>query len=592
MGLRRPRLAGTAAAVRRIARHSQAVLWALAVVIGAAAGLGSVAFRDAITAVQRRTFGAGGERLYDVIAHLPAWRVVAVPALGGLVIGLFVRFALPGRRPHGVADVIEAAALRSGRMSGLTGIAAAASCIASIGVGASVGREGPVVHLGAVVGSWMAGRLGLGRSLAVTLLGCGAAAAIAASFNAPIAGVFFALEVVIGHYALSAFAPVVLSSVIATMIARIHYGNFPAFAVPGHSIVSYLEFPSFALLGIVAAVQAIALLRSIALVQAQSCRLPAPAVAGPALAGLAVGCIALVMPHVLGVGYGATDAALRGQLGLWLLIALAVAKTAATALSLGGGFPGGIFSPSLFLGAMVGGAFGIVATDAFPELSSGTEAYTLIGMGAVSAATLGAPISTILIIFELTSNYGLTIAVMLAVVIAVAITRAVGGHSYFTWQLTLRGLNLSSGREVGLLAAIHVADVARTDYPRVSPSATLAELRPAIAHAPHNELFVVDNDGRLVGTITLADLADAAFDASMDTLLNAADVARRRPTVLAAGDGLNAAIRTMEEAGEEHVAVVADRAGMRMVGVVHEIDAMAAYNRALIAARAEERGEG
>ena len=156
----------------------------------------------------------------------------------------------------------------------------------------------------------------------------------------------------------------------------------------------------------------------------------------------------------------------------------------------------------------------------------------------------------------------------------------------------MRGLNLASGREVGLLAAIRVGDVARTDYPRVLPSATLAELRPAIAHAPHNELFVVDPDGRLVGTITLADLADAAFDPSMDALLNAADVARRRPTVLAATDSLNAAIRTMEEAGEEHVAVVADRTSMRMIGVVHEIDAMAAYNRALIAARAEERGEG
>jgi len=566
-------------------------MWGLAVVIGAAAGYGSLAFRETIYLVQGLAYGLYGEPLFARVASLPAWQVVGVPALGGLVIGLFIRFALPDRRPHGVADVIEAAALRSGRMSGRAGVTAAIASAVSLGVGASAGREGPVVHLGAAVGSWVARRIGLGRSLTVNLLGCGVAAAIAASFNAPIAGVFFALEVVVGHYALSAFAPVVLASVIGTVVARGHYGDFPAFVVPGQSIVSPWEFPAFALLGVVAAVQAIVLLRSIGWVQQAVERSKVPAWLAPAAGGVAIGLIALALPQVLGVGYAPTDAALKGEIGLALLIALAVAKTAATAITLGSGFAGGIFSPSLFLGAMVGGAFGVVATEALPALSSGPQAYTLVGMGAVAGPVLGAPISTVLIMFELTQDYALTIAVMVAVVIATAITRRLDGPSFFARQLARRGLNLSGGREVGLLAALRVADVMRREYDSVPPSCPLSEVREHLTRAPYGEIFVVDADGRLVGTITLADLSEAAFDTSMDGLLNADDVARRTPAMLAAGDGLDRALSEMNRTGEEHFAVVADREGRRVVGFVHQVDVMAAYNRALIAARAEERGE-
>ena len=253
----------------------------------------------------------------------------------------------------------------------------------SIGVGASVGREGPVVHLGASLGSWVAKRLHLGRVLARTLLGCGVAAAVAASFNAPIAGSFFALEVVVGHYALSAFAPIVIASVTGTLISRARYGDYPAFILPDDWIIaSFWEFPGFALLGLVSAAAAIVFMWSIMFTEDTVERLPLPKWSRPAFAGLLVGLIALAFPEVLGVGYEATDKALSDLYPLWFLVALIVAKTAATAISLGGGFAGGVFSPSLYVGAMVGGAYGIIATQAFPELSSGHGAYTIIGMGA------------------------------------------------------------------------------------------------------------------------------------------------------------------------------------------------------------------
>ena len=402
----------------------------------------------AIDFVQQLGFGFGGEQMAALAGALPAWRLLLVPLLGGLVVGLFVHFFMPGRRPQGVAHVIEANALRGGRMSLTVGIKAAVVSAISIGSGASVGREGPVVHLGASLGAWASRRLHLGRTSSRTLLGCGVAAAVAASFNAPIAGTFFALEVVVGHYALTAFAPIVIAAVLGTMVSRMHYGDFPAFILPdAPSITSFWEFPAFAILGCVAAVVAIVFMRMTFLTEDLLDKTPVPRWARPALGGLAIGAIAIAFPQVLGVGYEATDAALSERYLLPLLIALIVLKMAATAISLGCGFGGGVFSPSLFIGAMVGGAYGIIATEAFPHLSSGHGAYTIIGMGAVAGAVLGAPISTILMVFELTNDYAITIAVMIATSISSIITHQYQGQSYFTWQLDRRGLALKGGQD-------------------------------------------------------------------------------------------------------------------------------------------------
>ncbi|MBT6116393.1 MAG: chloride channel protein, partial [Rhodospirillaceae bacterium] len=466
---------------RRLRRNNQLVLSVVAAVIGAAAGGGAILFREAIDLIQLGALGVGAEAVYSLALGLPWWHILLAPTVGGLVVGLFIHYALPGRRPHAVADVIEASALRSGHMSLRTGLAAAVASIASIGAGASVGREGPVVHLGATMASWLGQRLHLGRSSMRTVLGCGIAAAIAASFNAPIAGVFFALEVVVGHYALTAFAPIVIAAVAGTIVSRIHFGDFPAFIIPSHEIASFWEFPAFALLGVLGAGIAIALMRSIDFVQTIGARAPVPAWLRPAGAGLLTGIIALGFPQVLGVGYEATDFALRGEFELWLLIALIAAKIAATAICIGGGFGGGVFSPSLVIGALLGAAYGVIATSAFPELSSGTGAYALIGMGAVAACVLGAPISTIFILFELTGDFELTIAVMIAVVIASLIVQQGHGHSFFTGQLARRGINVRGGREINILRAMPVSRIMDRAVETLAPDASLADVRHRLA---------------------------------------------------------------------------------------------------------------
>ena len=578
--------------VLRLLRNEQVILSLLAVLIGVAAAYGSIAFRELIALVQWGGFGALGGRLTALVAHLPWWQVVLVPALGGLVVGLLVRFIQHGARPHGVADVMEAGALRSGQIPLKEGAVAALGAVISIGSGASVGREGPAVHIGASLASWVGQRLKLSRSLSLTLLGCGVAAAVAASFNAPIAGAFFALEVVIGHYALSAFAPVVVASVAGTIIARVHLGDFPAFVISDSTLTSFLELPAFAILGLVCAAVSIIFMRGILFTQAAWSRTAVPGWLRPALGGAAVGAIAIVLPDILGVGYAATDRALNAALPLWLLIALVAAKIAATSLSLGSGFVGGVFSPSLFIGAMTGGAFGFVAASIVPELSSTQSVYAIAGMGAVAGAVLGAPISTILIVFELTGSYEVTIVVMVAVAVAAVVTGQLGHRSFFHLQLRARGLDLQEGREVGAMRDIRVSQVMTRKFTSLAPTAGIGEIKRILAEDPNADIVVVDAGGKQMGMVGFADLKDAAFDADLDRLLYAGDLMHRGPVALRAGDDLATALRLMDAGGVDRLPVVTDDDATRVIGVAHRADTLKAQGEALQAAWRESQGGG
>jgi chloride channel protein, CIC family len=575
---------------RRVTRNDQLVLFLLAVVIGTAAGYGALLFRLLTAGAQTLLFGHASERVAEKASLLPWWQVLLAPTLGGLAIGLVVYHLMPGRRPHAVADVIEASALRGGRMALGVGCGAALVSAASIGCGASVGREGPIVHFGATLGSFVAQRLHLSAALAQTLLGCGIAAAIASAFNAPIAGFFFALEVVIGHYRLSAVSPLVISAVIGTVITRAHIGSDAAFLLPPQVVASFWELPAFALLGAVSALAAILLIRGIAAVQAAHERLGVPVWLQPALAGLAVGLIAIKLPQVLGVGYDTTDLALRNAYVLHLVILLALAKGTATALCLGSSFGGGVFSPSLVLGALVGSAFGMIADSILPALGSSPSVYALLGMGAVAACTLGAPISTVLIIFELTTEYDITFAVMVAVAIASVLMRQLHGHSFFTWQLATRGIDLAAGRDQGLLRSEKLASVMRREVVTVGLETDLERLKALFRHR-HLPIFVVDEQGQLYGSIAFEDLADAAFQLQPAAPASARDLVRRLPIALVPQDDLETALRLCETHQEEHLPVVDDRQTRKVIGEVRYQDLVLAYNRALLAARAAERGE-
>jgi CIC family chloride channel protein len=577
--------------LRRLIGNDHLILLVLAMVVGTMAGGAVIGFREAISFIQLMLYGSGSERLFSSAGALAWWQILLMPVGGGMVVGLMVHYLLPNKRPSGVADVIEASALQGGRMSSRVGLAGALISAVSIGSGASVGREGPAVHLGASLAGWIGRRLHLSRSQTRTLLGCGVAAAVAASFNAPIAGTLFASEVVIGHYALRAFAPIVISSVAGTALSRAWFGDFPAFALIETPLASFWEFPVFVALGLTSGLVAMIFMHSIVLAQRLGQATPLPLWMKPAVAGLVVGLCGLAFPQVLGVGYGVTENALLVNIPLMLLLAIAAAKIFATAISIGWGFGGGVFSPSLVIGALTGGAFGIIFTGLFPEYSSGPAAYTLVGMGAVAAAVLGAPISTTLIIFEMTGDYALMLGVMVAVVISSEITEQVYGRSFFALQLKQRGIDLRGGFEAEIMRSIPVGQVLEKDSELVSMDVGLPDLRVMLQNSKIGEIYVLRDNGALFGTITLADLSDVAFDSVIDDLLCAGDVARTQPLVLCEDDDLEAALALLAETEEDRIAVVRDREALLFRGYITHADVMAAYNKALLKSRHEEHGE-
>ena len=568
----------------RFFRSEHVVMSIIAVPLGAASAIAVIAFRAAIGGGHLVGFGFSHEYFIRGVANAPWWQIVLVPTIGGLAVGLFLHWTIGGGRAHGVADVIEGSTRPGETLSMRDGIASAVAAAASIGVGASTGREGPVVHLSATIGAALARRLHLPRSSARTMMGCGAAAAVAASFNAPIAGVFFALEVIMRHHSLRAIAPIVISSVAATIISRARYGNAPAFNLPETFALSMWEFPAFALLGIVAAISAIVFIRAIFLAENIAVRSRAPVWLRPAVAGLAIGGLAVFTPQILGVGYEATDATLRVDFAFSFLLVLIAAKFVATAISLGFGFGGGVFSPAILLGAMIGGAFGMVAGAIFPQLYSGTAAYAVIGMGALAGAVLGSPMSTILIVFELTADYTLTIAVMIATVVASLLTQQLYSRSFFHAQLARRGLHYADALDDGLLRGLRVADVMEPDCCIIGSNSDVALVRERLYRSAHGDVIVTDANGGFVGTITCA-----AFTSGDAVAANkcASDLIGTPIRAVTVADDLQSALTSLQAQKVDHLPVVRRRDAQEVVGVVRENSIL----RALLRARSEDAGE-
>lgn len=515
----------------------QLLVWLLALAIGLSVAHAAIAFRLTLGAVQWLWLGTTQASILEAATNTHWAVILLAPAVGGLIVGWMLVTVVPGRRAHSVADVIESRALNNSRIDWRCGLWSAATSAISLGFGASAGREGPVVHLGATVASFLEDRFQFDQVARRTLLGCGVAAAVSASFNAPIAGVLFAHEVILAHYAVRAFVPIVISSVIGAVLVQLYLGNAPAFQVPPHQITSYWEVPAFALLGITCACVAILFEMALMTTERIAWSFKIPLWLRPAAGGVLIGLIAVSFPHVLGVGYGATDMALQQKLPILLLISLIVAKTAATAITLASRFGGGIFSPSLYLGAMTGSCFGQIASSVFPEMASSDGLYALLGMGGVAAAVLGAPISTTLIVFELTGGYEMAIALLMTVSMANGLTQAVLGQSFFHWQLTKRGLSLQEGPHKEIMRRTTVAQFMTPLDPDEPPP-----------QAPHN--------------------ADDPW--------------------LMPGDTLERALRAFDRCGVSRIPVVSGSDETRVVGWADRMVAISTFNKALIESHEEE----
>jgi CIC family chloride channel protein len=514
----------------------QPKIWALSLIIGVAVGIAAIIFREAIGFFQLFWIGTRTEHVVTAASYTPWYFILFAPAIGGIAVGFLLQ-RLAARRTGGVADVIEAKALAGRPLDLRDGLLSALTTAISLGSGASAGREGPVVHLGATLASVIGHRRKLPEWCQRTLLAAGVASAVSASFNAPIAGVLFAHEVILQHYAFRSFVPIVIASTAGTVLSRLWFDEKTVFLIPNYQITSYWEFPAFALLGIVAALVAILFQFSLFAADYVARETPVPLWLRPVLGGLVVGAIGVFYPQILGVGYEATDAALWNHMPLMLLLSLIVLKTVATAVTLASRFGGGVFSPSLYLGAMTGGAFGLIAGSVFPELASSGGLYAILGMGAVAGAVIGAPISTTVIVFELTGGYTLSIALLLTVAIAYGINQAIHGHSYFHWQLEMRGLFIHEGPHRSVMRVCRVSDF--MDVPE-----------EGVEHE--------------------------TVDPEMDT-----------PT-LKANDTLENALRIFDTGGHARLPVIDERNPERIIGWATQVRALRYFNKALIDASVEE----
>jgi len=451
--------------LRRSVTHESTALTALALLVGVGAGAGAVGFRYMILGFTylftgHRDYSAAGHAANPLVPGLGMWFVVAAPVLGGLIYGPLVSRFAPEARGHGVPEVMYAVNRLGGRMRPQVPIVKSLASALCIGSGGSVGREGPIVQIGSALGSVAGQALRLPEAQLRLLVACGAAGGISATFNAPIAGVFFALELILRNFETRSFGLVVLSSVTADAIGRAAFGSHPFLRLPTFNFSSPLELVLYALLGVLATGVGLAFVRTLYTGEDFADRLWSGRLEWlrPAAGGLLLGLLLLAVPQMYGVGYPVLQSAVAGHYILLALIGLLAAKILATSLTMWIGGSGGVFAPSLFMGAMLGSAYGQVAHRLLPHLAVAPGAYGLVGMGAVFAATSRAPITAVIIIFELTGDYHIILPLMFAIVLATALANTLTRDTIYTLKLRRRGIDIDQPAQPSHMAEIPVAE--------------------------------------------------------------------------------------------------------------------------------------
>ncbi len=514
-------------------------------------------------------------------AEAATWqRIIWVPALGGLIVGPLVWFFAREAKGHGVPEVMEAVALRGGIMRPrIVAIKTLASAI-TIGSGGSVGREGPIVQIGSAIGSMIGQALRVPPRQLRTIVGCGAAAGISATFNAPIAGALFAVEVIVGDFAVTQFSPIVISAVVATVVSRWALGNHPAFEVPEFELGGPLEIFPFMTVGLLAGLVGTGFVRVLYKTEDGFARIPMPEWSKAALGGLMIGTIGLAFPEIFGVGYSAITDALHGNLPLYLLGVLLLVKMLATSITIGSGGSGGVFAPSLFLGAMTGGFFGTLMTQWFPGASSSSGAYALVTMGAMVAATTHAPLSAIIIIFELTQHIEIIPPVMAACVVSSLLAMLLSKDSIYTMKLKRRGVDLHREDDPNVLKSMYVHEIVDREPGVVRAAAGIDEVIRLLVDGDHTEIFVVNEAEELVGVIHLLELRRILLE--RDELIGvvvAGDLLEPRSPSVHEDDDLDVAMQLFGEGAHEEIAVVDREHPRKLVGSLHKRDVLSAYNQ-------------
>ncbi|HVM78214.1 MAG TPA: chloride channel protein, partial [Stellaceae bacterium] len=535
----------------------------MSAVVGVVIGTGVVAVQWTVQLLHTINFGIAIDQHLSEGRGLDWWRVLLVPVLGGLLSGI-VSALLRRSREREVVDAIEANALFGGKMSLIDSVSLTLLTMISSGFGASVGMEAGFTQLGSGIASRAGQELRVRRGDLRTLVGCGAAAAIAAAFNAPLAGAFYAFELIVGSYTLGTLAPIATAALAATVVQRQLYGDNPIFVTYQHFTLTASNYLLLAGEGVLAALLGIAAMVGVTKVEAYFRRAALPSWLRPGIGGLVLGLMALAYPQVLGSGHGGIVTVMSTSLDLPLLLALIVAKTLASAVSVGSGFRGGMFSSSLFLGVLFGSAFAIVVGHIAPGVAPNAAIFMLAGMGAVAAAVVGAPVTMILLVLEATADFSATVGVTAAVIIASLGVRTWFGYSFATWRFHVRGVPLRGAHDIGWLQDLTVERLMRRDFSLVPQSMLVSELRRQHPIGA-KRVCVVDEAGRYAGMIDLQEAHATDLDPKADTL-TAKDIAHNTAHFLTPQQPVRVALDLFLAAATEALAIVDNQTDRRVIG--------------------------
>ena len=554
----------------------------LAALLGFIAGFASTFFRWMIEFFES-VFSIKGFSLAGIPPQMYPFLLPLMPMVGGCFIGLICKFFPNAVKENGVHKVMYAVALNDGKVRKRTITTCAVTSSITIGSGGSAGREGPTVQIGAAVGSALGQWLHLSTERMRVLVGCGAAAGIAASFNAPLAGVLFALEIILGDFTIHTFSPIIIASVIGTVTGRALEGNEVTFNVPVHELVHPTEIIFYLALGMLCGI--VARLFTFTYFYTQALfeeKINIPNYLKPALGGFIVGMISIVLPQILGNGYDFMEQALTGQMFWGLAFILVFMKIMCTSITLGSGGMGGVFAPSLFVGAMLGTAFGSSVHGVFPTLTASPETYSVVGMGAVAGAVMQAPLTNILMLFELTNDYTLILPIMVSCIAASYTYQRFTKHSLYVQYLLNKGINIRHGREVSIMNSVKVRDVMNTEFTTIAQEMPFRKVLETISYSKNFYFPVLDNKGDMTGILSFSDIREMMFEEQLGDLLVAEELATHKVQVLTPEQNLNEAMDIFSQLDVDQLPVVRNDDKAKVIGMLTRGDVMAAYNREIL----------
>jgi len=553
----------------------------MSIVVGLGTAFGAIFFIKLIEYFREIFFGYSEKVMTTLVGTFSYWTPL-IPMAGALIVGPIVyRFAVEARG-HGVPEVMDAVARKGGIIRARVALAKAVASAICIGSGGSAGREGPIVQIGSAIGSGIGQLFKMSGSRVKILVGCGAAAGISAVFNAPIAGVIFSLEIILGDFAIKTFSPVLLSSVVASVVTRTFLGDHPAFNVPDYSLVSAAEIPLYMILGGLCGGVAVLFTKTLSSFETLFDKIKMQPMLKPALGGLILGIIGVYFPQVFADGYETIRLTLYGNMMVWLMLILIFLKIIATSLTLGSGNSGGIFAPSLFIGAVTGGTFGYFMHLLLPSITATAGAYALVGMAALVAGTTHAPITALLIIFEMTGDYRIILPLMVAVVFSTLVARKIFEPSIYTVKLIRRGIFLKAGKDTAILQASKVSEVMDRDFETIPTNMPLVKIMETIESSKETNFVVIDRQGRFVGTLSLQHILGIITQHTLDYLVIAKDIASTDYVTVCPDDDLEIAQKRFALSDCSFIPVVNRDDPSLILGVLRREALVQYYNRKLI----------